>query len=87
MSVETELQIYATLLPNPFYYAKIKNFLFVVMGMCISRWIYGNIYERKNRDFKYEYLSQYKDKSLNGMLTVLTEKFLPDKQCTTLIPQ
>ena len=87
MPVETELQIYATLLANPFYYAKIKNFLFVVMGMCISRWIYGNIYERKNRDFKYEYLSQYKDKSLNGMLTVLTEKFLPDKQCTTLIPQ
>ena len=26
--------------------------------------------ERKNRDFKYEYLSQYKNKSLSGMLIV-----------------
>ena len=39
--------------------------------------------ERKNRDFKYEYLSQYKNKSLSGMLTVLFEQFLPDKQCKT----
>ena len=38
----------------------------------------NNGVERKNRDFKYEYLKQYKDKSLSGMLTVLLEQFLPD---------
>ena len=35
--------------------------------------------DRKNR----EYLSQYADKSLSEMLTVLFEQFLPDKQCKT----
>ena len=40
----------------------------------------NNGVERKNRDFKYEYLSQCKDKSLSGMLTVLIEQFFPDKQ-------
>ena len=29
---------------------------------------------------KNEYLSQYKDKSLSGILTVLIAQFLPDKQ-------
>ena len=32
-----------------------------------------------NKDFKYEYLKQFKDNTLGGMLTVLTEQFLPDK--------
>ena len=40
----------------------------------------NNGVERKNRDFKYEHLSQYKYKSLSGMVTVLIEQFLPDKQ-------
>ena len=38
----------------------------------------NNGVERKNRDFKYEYLRQYKDRSLSGMITVLVEQFLPD---------
>ena len=35
--------------------------------------------ERKSRDFKYEYLKQYKDNSISGMVTVLVEQFLPEK--------
>ena len=34
--------------------------------------------ERKNRDFKYEYLHQYKDNSVSGMATVLVEQYSPD---------
>lgn len=38
----------------------------------------NNSVERKNRDFKYEYLSQYKDNSVSGMATALAEQHLPD---------
>ena len=39
----------------------------------------NNGVERQNKDFKYEYLKQFKDNTLLGMLTVLIEQFLPDK--------
>ena len=39
----------------------------------------NNGVERKNRGFKFEYLKQFKDKSLSGMLTVLIDQFLPEK--------
>ena len=29
--------------------------------------------ERQNKDFKYEYLKQFKDNTLSGMLTVMIE--------------
>ena len=34
--------------------------------------------ERKNRNFKYECLRQFKDNSVSGMATVLVEQYLPD---------
>ena len=40
----------------------------------------NNGVERKNRDFKHEFLKPYKDNSLSGMVTVLTEQFLPAKE-------
>ena len=40
----------------------------------------NNRVERKNKDFKHQYLVQFKDKSLSGMITVLIEQFLPDKE-------
>ena len=39
----------------------------------------NNGVERQNKDLKREYLKQYKDNSLSGMITVLIEQFLPDK--------
>ena len=39
----------------------------------------NNGVERQNKDFKHEYLRDYKDNSLSGMITVLVEHFLPDK--------
>ena len=47
----------------------------------LLRWITGSISEHKywrehkNRDFKYESLKQFKDKSLSGMFTVLIDQF------------
>ena len=40
----------------------------------------NNGVERKNKDFKHQYLVQFKDKSLSGMITVLIEQFLPNKE-------
>ena len=40
----------------------------------------NNGVERKNKDFKHQYLAQFKGKSLSGMITVLIEQFLPDKE-------
>ena len=40
----------------------------------------NNGVERKNKDFKHQYLAQFKDKSLSGMITELIEQFLPDKE-------
>ena len=37
----------------------------------------NNGVERKNKDFKHEFLKPYKDNSLSGMVTVLVEQFLP----------
>ena len=34
---------------------------------------------KQNKDLKHEYLKQYKDNSLSGMITVLIEQFLLDK--------
>ena len=39
----------------------------------------SNGVEYQNKDFKYEYLKQFKDNRLGCMFTVLTEQFLPDK--------
>ena len=39
----------------------------------------NNGVEHQNKDFENEYLKQFKDNSLSGMLTVLIEQFLPDK--------
>ena len=47
----------------------------------LLRWITGSISEHKywrehkNRDFKYESLKQFKDKSLSGMFTILMDQF------------
>ena len=38
----------------------------------------NNGIERKNRDFKHEFLKPYKDNSLSGMVTVLVEQFGPE---------
>ena len=38
----------------------------------------NNGVERKNRDFKYEFLRPYKDNTLSGMITVLVEQFIPE---------
>ena len=38
----------------------------------------NNGVELKNRDFKYEYLRQYKDNSVSAMATILAEQYLPD---------
>ena len=40
----------------------------------------NNGVERKNKDFKHQYLAQFKDKPLSEMITVLVEQFLPDKE-------
>ena len=40
----------------------------------------NNGVERKNKDFKHEFLKPYKDNSLSGMVTVLVEQFLPAKE-------
>ena len=39
----------------------------------------NNGLERQNKDFKYEYLKQFKVNTLSDMFTVLKEQFLPDK--------
>lgn len=35
----------------------------------------NNGVETKNKDFKYQYLIRFKDKSLTEMITVLVEQF------------
>ena len=39
----------------------------------------NNGVECQNKDFKNEFLKDFKDKSLSGMVTVLVDQFLPDK--------
>ena len=38
----------------------------------------NNGVERKNKDFKYEFLSQHRNTTLSGMVAVLEEQFLPE---------
>ena len=38
----------------------------------------NNGVERKNKDFKYEFLSQHRNNTLSGMVVVLVEQFLPE---------
>ena len=38
----------------------------------------NNGVERKNKDFKYEFLSQHRNNTLSGMVAVLVEQFLPE---------
>ena len=38
----------------------------------------NNCVERKNRDFKYGSLYQYKGNSASGIATVLLEQYFPD---------
>ena len=40
----------------------------------------NNGVERKNKDFKHEFLKPCKDNSLSGVVTVLVEQFLPAKE-------
>ena len=53
------------------------------MGSCISaRAKYGtnNGVQRKNKNFKREFLNPYKDNSLSGMVTVLIDQLLLAKE-------
>ena len=56
------------------------------MALCFPRWTtrsvssYWQRSRTKKQDFKHQYLAQFKDKSLSGMITVLLEQFLPDKE-------
>ena len=54
----------------------IKAFRIGLMEIVVST---NNGVEHQNKDFKYEYLKQFKDNTLGGMFTVLIEQFLPDK--------
>ena len=38
----------------------------------------NNGVERKNKDFKYQFLSQHRNTTLSGMVAVLEEQFLPE---------
>ena len=40
----------------------------------------NNGVKRKNKDSKHQYLAQFKDKLLCGMIAVLIEQLLPDKE-------
>ena len=60
--------------------------IILALGSCISTWFNwstvntNNGVERKNKDFKYEFLKPYKDNSLSGIVTVRIEQFLPAKE-------
>ena len=47
-----------------------KAFRFGLLEIVVNA---NNGVERKNREFKYEFLKQYKDNTLSGMVTVLVE--------------
>ena len=54
------------------------------MGSCFPRWTTCQSIltteSNEKTDFKHQYLAQFKDKSLSGMITVLLEQYLPDKE-------
>ena len=53
----------------------VKAFRFGLLEIIVNT---NNGVERKNRKFKYDFLKQYKDNTLNGMATVLVEQIMPD---------
>ena len=53
----------------------VKAFKFGLLEIVVNT---NNGVERKNREFKYDFLNQYKDKKLSAMVTVLVEQFIPD---------
>ena len=53
----------------------VKAFKFGLLEVVVNT---NNGVERKNREFKYDFLKQYKDNTLSGMVTVLVEQFIPD---------
>ena len=68
------------------------NVLKCVMSLFLKMWVRAfriglmeivvntnNGVERQNKDLKHEYLKDYRDNSLSGMITVLVERFLPEK--------
>ena len=53
----------------------LKAFRFGLLEIVVNT---NNEVERKNREFKYDFLKQYKDNTLSAMVTVLVEQFIPD---------
>ena len=53
----------------------VKAFKFGLLEIVVNT---NNGVERKNREFKHDFLNQYKDKILSAMVTVLVEQFIPD---------
>ena len=53
----------------------VKVFRYNLMEITVNT---NNGVERKNKDFKHEFLSLHRDTSLSGMVTVLIEQFLPE---------
>ena len=53
----------------------VKAFKFGLLEIVVNT---NNGVERKNREFKYDFLKQHKAKTLSGMVTVLAEQFILD---------
>ena len=53
----------------------VKAFRFGLLEIVVNT---NNGVERKNREFKYDFLKEYKDNRLSGMATVLVEQFVAD---------
>ena len=53
----------------------VKAFRFGLLEIVVNT---NNGVERKNQEFKYEFLKQYKDNTLSGMITVLVEQLMQD---------
>ena len=53
----------------------VKSFRFGLLEIVVNT---NNGVERKNREFKCDFLKQYKDNTLSDMVTVLVEQFIPD---------
>ena len=53
----------------------VKAFRFGLLEIVVNT---NNGVERKNREFKCDFIKQYKDNTLSGMVTVLVEQFIPD---------
>ena len=64
--------------------------VFLSFILILQRWVWAyrkdrfnvtvntnNGIERQNRSFKYDFLSNHRDTSLSGMLSVLVTQFLP----------